>query len=64
MSIADILVYVDPSPASSDLLIMGAYEHSRMREMILGGVTRHILPTAMPRTPPLPQPRNWINRAW
>jgi len=26
-----------------DLLVMGAYGHSRMREMILGGVTRHIL---------------------
>jgi len=26
-----------------DLLVMGAYGHSRMREMILGGATRHIL---------------------
>jgi nucleotide-binding universal stress UspA family protein len=26
-----------------DLLVMGAYGHSRMRELILGGVTRHIL---------------------
>jgi nucleotide-binding universal stress UspA family protein len=27
---------------SADLLVMGAYGHSRMREFILGGVTRHI----------------------
>jgi nucleotide-binding universal stress UspA family protein len=26
-----------------DLLVMGGYGHSRMREMILGGVTRHVL---------------------
>jgi nucleotide-binding universal stress UspA family protein len=28
--------------ASADLLVMGAYGHSRMREFMLGGVTRHI----------------------
>ncbi len=27
----------------SNLLVMGAYGHSRMREFILGGVTRHVL---------------------
>jgi nucleotide-binding universal stress UspA family protein len=32
-----------------DLLVMGAYGHSRAREFILGGATRSIL-----RTPPLP----------
>ena len=26
-----------------DLLVMGAYGHARMRELILGGVTRHIM---------------------
>jgi nucleotide-binding universal stress UspA family protein len=26
----------------ADLLVMGAYGHSRVREFILGGVTRHI----------------------
>jgi nucleotide-binding universal stress UspA family protein len=26
-----------------DLLAMGAYAHSRLRQQILGGVTRHIL---------------------
>jgi nucleotide-binding universal stress UspA family protein len=28
---------------SADLLVMGAYGHSRLREMVLGGATRHIL---------------------
>lgn len=27
----------------SDLLCMGAYSHSRLRQLILGGVTRHVL---------------------
>lgn len=31
------------SRAKADLLVMGAYTHSRMREMILGGVTSHVL---------------------
>jgi nucleotide-binding universal stress UspA family protein len=26
-----------------DLLVMGAYGHSRLREMILGGATREVL---------------------
>lgn len=29
--------------ASCDLLVLGGYGHSRMREMIMGGVTRHML---------------------
>ncbi|KJS39917.1 MAG: universal stress protein UspA [Rhodospirillaceae bacterium BRH_c57] len=28
---------------SADLLVMGAYTHSRLRQLILGGVTRHVL---------------------
>ena len=32
-----------------DLLVMGAYGHSRLREMVLGGVTDHML--SDPRTP-------------
>jgi nucleotide-binding universal stress UspA family protein len=28
---------------SADLLIMGGYGHSRMRELVLGGATREIL---------------------
>lgn len=27
----------------ADLVVMGAYTHSRMRQLILGGVTRHVL---------------------
>lgn len=27
----------------ADLLVMGAYTHSRLRQLILGGVTRHVL---------------------
>jgi nucleotide-binding universal stress UspA family protein len=27
----------------ADLLVMGGYGHSRLREMMLGGVTRYIL---------------------
>lgn len=30
----------------ADLLVMGAYSHSRVREMILGGVTREVLTSA------------------
>ncbi len=29
--------------ADADMLVMGAYTHSRLRELILGGVTRHVL---------------------
>jgi nucleotide-binding universal stress UspA family protein len=29
--------------AGADMLAMGAYGHSRLREMILGGATRHVL---------------------
>jgi nucleotide-binding universal stress UspA family protein len=28
---------------SADLLVMGAYGRSRMRELVLGGATRHVL---------------------
>jgi nucleotide-binding universal stress UspA family protein len=30
------------SDLGADLLVMGAYGHSRMRELVFGGVTRHI----------------------
>ena len=30
----------------ADLLVMGAYTHSRMRQLILGGVTKHVLAEA------------------
>jgi nucleotide-binding universal stress UspA family protein len=29
--------------AETNMLVMGAYGHSRLREMVLGGVTRSIL---------------------
>lgn len=29
--------------AGADLLVMGAYTHSRLRQLIIGGVTRHVL---------------------
>lgn len=32
--------------AGADLLVMGGYSHSRLREMILGGMTRHMLEKA------------------
>ncbi|MFM7420603.1 MAG: universal stress protein [Alphaproteobacteria bacterium] len=31
------------SDIGADLLVMGAYGHSRLREFILGGVTRSLL---------------------
>jgi nucleotide-binding universal stress UspA family protein len=30
----------------ADLLVMGAYGHARVRELVFGGVTRHVLNTA------------------
>lgn len=36
-----LLNYVSDSGA--DLVVMGAYGHSRLRELVLGGVTRHML---------------------
>ena len=30
----------------SDILVMGGYGHTRFRELVLGGVTRHVLETA------------------
>jgi len=38
---ADLLE--EASDFGADLLVMGAYTHSRMRQLILGGVTRHVL---------------------
>jgi nucleotide-binding universal stress UspA family protein len=28
---------------AADLLVMGAYGHTRLREMVFGGATRHVL---------------------
>ena len=38
-----ILSYAADS--SADMIVMGGYGHSRLREFILGGVTRSILET-------------------
>lgn len=35
--------------SEANLLVMGAYSRSRLREMLLGGVTRHILQNAVAR---------------
>lgn len=42
IEVADILLS-RLADGDADLLVMGAYGHSRLREMILGGATRHIL---------------------
>lgn len=34
---------IGAAAAGADLVVMGAYSHSRLRELILGGVTRHML---------------------
>lgn len=46
MSLKDLLLCLDDRVAADiaiDLLVMGAYGRSRFREIILGGVTRHML---------------------
>jgi len=41
-SIGDTLLH-EASEAQAGMLVMGAYSHSRVRELLLGGVTRHVL---------------------
>jgi nucleotide-binding universal stress UspA family protein len=41
-AIGDVIL-ADIADNSIDLLVMGAYGHSRLRELVLGGVTRHLL---------------------
>jgi nucleotide-binding universal stress UspA family protein len=43
MTIKDILVHVDTSLTCPDLIAMSAYGHSRLREAMLGGMTRDML---------------------
>jgi nucleotide-binding universal stress UspA family protein len=33
----------EASETRTGMLVMGAYSHSRLRELLLGGVTRHVL---------------------
>ncbi|SME88564.1 Nucleotide-binding universal stress protein, UspA family [Tistlia consotensis] len=42
ISIADTILS-SASDLGSDLLVMGAYGHSRLRELVMGGVTRSVL---------------------
>ena len=42
ISVGDLLLS-RTSDLGADLIVMGAYGHSRVREMVLGGATRHIL---------------------
>ena len=41
LAVSDIVL--TQAALGADLFVMGAYGHSRLREMILGGVTREIL---------------------
>jgi nucleotide-binding universal stress UspA family protein len=41
-NIGDMLLH-EASEAGIGMLVMGAYSHSRVRELLLGGVTRHVL---------------------
>ena len=37
------LILSQASDLGADLIVMGAYSHSRLQEFVLGGVTRHVL---------------------
>ena len=45
IDIADVLVS-SLADRGADLLVMGAWGHSRWRELVLGGVTRDVLKQA------------------
>jgi nucleotide-binding universal stress UspA family protein len=47
-SVGDTLL-AEAGEQRAGLLVMGAYSHSRLREMLLGGATRHILKNASSR---------------
>jgi len=42
ISVGDLLLS-RAADLGADLIVMGAYGHSRVRELVLGGATRHIL---------------------
>jgi len=42
LAVDDVLLN-QAADGGADMLVMGAYGHSRLREMVLGGVTRHIM---------------------
>ncbi len=48
-----VMPYFRPTPQpppcpglGADLVVMGAYSHSRLKELLLGGVTQHVLENA------------------
>jgi nucleotide-binding universal stress UspA family protein len=43
---ADLVVVVAPYPGSADLIVTGAYGHSRLGEWAFGGMTRDLLATS------------------
>jgi nucleotide-binding universal stress UspA family protein len=47
-SVGDTLL-AEAAEHDAGVLVMGAYSHSRLREMLLGGATRHILKNAVVR---------------
>jgi nucleotide-binding universal stress UspA family protein len=47
-SVGDTLL-AEAAEQDVGLLVMGAYSHSRLREMLLGGATRHVLKNAVAR---------------
>jgi nucleotide-binding universal stress UspA family protein len=42
ISVGDVLLSY-AADIGADLIVMGAYGHSRLRETVLGGATRHLL---------------------
>lgn len=42
LAVGDVILS-QASDEEADLLVMGGYGHSRLRELVLGGVTRHLL---------------------
>lgn len=44
-SVGEVLL-AEASAINADLLVMGAFSHSRLRQLILGGVTKHIFECA------------------
>jgi nucleotide-binding universal stress UspA family protein len=40
--VRDILL-TEAKAMAADLLVIGAYSHSRMRQVVFGGVTEHML---------------------
>ncbi len=41
-SVGEVLL-AEAEDAGSDLVVMGGYSHGRLRELLMGGVTRHVL---------------------